>query len=200
METALVYNQNLCFLASQNAIAIKYPLQEEQVREAYSLGRTTDGEKLKDFYEQYVRYFPFPARSPYYSCVESVEFRTPYERVVLRSREKLNQYSALEADEDYRAQPNVMVVRVMISFKLGYVGPIPPASSFNVRVSQADPIEPRKFTTESICNLWADCGVTRFAILLWFDAEQFSSGAAKVKVATPDGQILKTEFDLDKLT
>jgi len=187
-------------LASQNAVAFDYPLQEEQVREAYFLGRTTDGEKLADFYKQYVHYFPFPARGPYYSYVESVEFRTPYELVVLRSREKLNQYSALEADEDYRAHPNQVVVRVMISFKLGYAGPIPPTNSFKVRVSQSDPIEPKQFNTEWLCNLWNDCGVTRFAIQLWFDAEQFASGAAKIKIMTPDGQILKTEFDLDKLT
>ena len=190
----------LCLLASQNAVAFVYPLQEEQVREAYFLGRTTDGEKLSDFYKQYVHYFPFPARGPYYSYVESVEFRTPYELVVLRSREKLNQYSALEADEDYRAHPNQVVVRVMISFKLGYAGPIPPTNRFNVRISQSDPIEPKQFNTEWLCHLWNDCGVTRFAILLWFDAEQFASGAAKVKITTPDGQILKTEFDLDKLT
>jgi len=187
-------------LASQNAVAFNYPLQEEQVREAYFLGRTTDGEKLKDFYKQYVHYFSFPARGPFYSYVESVEFRTPYERVVLRSREKLNQYSAIEADEDYRAQSNVIVVRAMISYKLGYAGPIPPNSSFKVRVSQADPIEPKKLTTESICSAWQDCGVTVFAVVLWFDAEQFAPGAAKVKITTPDGQILKTEFDLDKLT
>jgi hypothetical protein len=191
---------SLCFLASQNAVAFNYPLQEEQVREAYFLGRTTDGEKLKDFYKKYVHYFSFPARNPYYSYVESVEFRTPFERVVLRSREKLNQYSAIEAEEDYRAQPNVIVVRAMISFKLGYAGPIPPTSSFEVRVSQADPIEPKKLTTESICAVWQDCGVTRFAVLLWFDAEQFASGTAKVKITTPDGQILKTEFNLAKLT
>ena len=191
---------SLCFLASQNAVAFDYPLQEEQVREAYFLGRTTDGEKLSDFYKQYVHYFPFPARGPYYSYVESVEFRTPYELVVLRSREKLNQYSALEADEDYRAHPNQVVVRVMISFKLGYAGPIPPTNSFKVRVSQSDPIEPKQFNTEWLCHLWNDCGVTRFAILLWFDAEQFASGAAKIKIMTPDGQILKTEFDLDELT
>jgi hypothetical protein len=132
--------------------------------------------------------------------VESVEFRTPYEQVVLRSREKLNQYSALEADEDYRAQPDAIAVRVMISFNLGYAGLIPPTSRFKVRVSQADPIEPKKLTTESICSAWQDCGVTKFAVLLWFDAAQFTSGAAKVKITTPDGQIRKTEFDLDKLT
>src|SRR6266481_8086175 len=128
---------SLCFLASQNAVAFDYPLQEEQVREAYFLGRTTDGEKLTDFYKQYVRYFPFPARGPYYSYVESVEFRTPYEQVVLRSRQNLNQYSSLEAEKDYRAHPNLIVVRVLISYMINYVGPIQPTSSFKVRVSQA---------------------------------------------------------------
>ncbi len=191
----------LCFFASQNAAAFNYPLQEEHVREAYFLGRTTNNEKLIDFYKQYVRYFPFPARGPYYSYVESVEFRTPYEQVVLRSRQNLNQYSSLEADEDYRAQPNLVVVRVLISYKLGYVAPLPPTSGFKVRVSQTDTIEPKTLIVEPICSVVLEnyCGVIRFAILLSFDAEQFASGTAKVKIVTPDGQTLKTEFDLDTL-
>src|ERR1700719_3304947 len=133
----------LCLLAPQNVLAFTYPLQGEYVREAYFLGRTTDGKKFKDFYEQYVRYFPFPSRGPYFSYVESVEYRTPYEQVVLRSREKLNQYSAIDADEDYRAHPNLIAVRVLISYQLLYAGPEPATSSFKVRVSQADPIEPK---------------------------------------------------------
>ena len=191
----------LCFVASQNASAFNYPLQGEEIREAYFLGRTTNNEKLIDFYKQYVRYFPFPAQAPYFSYVESVEFRTPYEQVVLRSRQNLNQYSSLEAEKDYQAQPNLVVVRVLISYMINYVGPERPTSSFKVRVSQSDAIEPKKLTTESICSVsWhSDCGVTRFALLLSFDAEQFASGSAKVKIVTPDGQTLNTEFDLDTL-
>jgi len=184
-------------------MAFNYPLQAEYVREAYFLGRTTDGKKFKDFYEQYVRYFPFPARGPYFSYVESVEFRTPYEQVVLRSRQNLSQYSSLEAEKNYQAQPNLVLVRVLISYKLGYVGPLPPTSSFKVHVSQADvhTIEPKKLIAETICSvMWnADCGAPRFAILLSFDAEQFASGNAKIKIVTPDGQTLRTEFDLDTL-
>jgi hypothetical protein len=191
---------SLCFLASQNAVAFNYPLQDEHVREAYFLGRTTNNEKLTDFYKQYVHDFPFPASGRYFSVVESVEFRTPYEQIVLRSRLNLNQYSAQEAAEDYRAQPNLVIVRAMISYKMNYIGPLPPTSSFKVHVSQADPIEEKQLTVEPICSQWQECGVTRFAILLWFDAEQFASGPAKIKIVTPDGQTLRTEFDLDKLT
>ena len=191
---------SLFFLASQNAGAFNYPLQDERVREAYFLGRNTDGGKLIGFYKQYMRYFAFPSRGPYYSYVESVEFRTPYEQVVLRSQKNLNQYSSLEAKKDYQAHSNLVIVRVMISYKMNYVGPIPPASSFSVHVLQGNPIEPRKLTTESICSVSMECGVTRLAILLWFDAEQFASGTAKIKITTPDGQTLRTEFDLDRLT
>ena len=193
----------LCLLTPQLVSAFTYPLQGEYVREAYFLGRTTDGKKFKDFYEQYVRYFPFPARGPYFSYVESFEFRTPYEQVVLRSLQNLSQYSSMEAEKDYQAQPNLVVVRVLISYKLGYVGALPPASSFKIHVSQPDvsAIEPKKLATESICSLSGngDCGAIRFAILLSFDAEQFASGTAKIKIVTPDGQTIKTEFDLDNL-
>jgi hypothetical protein len=197
------YALGLCLLTPQHVSAFTYPLQGEYVREAYFLGRTTDGKKFKDFYEQYVHYFPFPARGPYFSYVESVEFRTPYEQVVLRSLQNLSQYSSMEAEKDYQVKPNLVVVRVLISYKLGYVGTLPPASSFKVHVSQADAgaIEPKKLTTESICSLSGgdDCGPIRYAILLSFDAEQFTSGAAKIKIVTPDGQTIKTEFDLDTL-
>jgi len=189
----------LCFLAPQHVSAFTYPLQGEYVREAYFLGRTTDGKKLADFYKPYVHGFPYPARGPYFSFVESVEFRTPYEQAVLRSQQNLNQYSSLQAEKDYEAHPNLVIVRVLISFKPGYVGPVPPTSSFTVHVSQLDSIDPKKLSTETICFVWDECGVTRFAILLWFDAEQFASGTAKIKIVTPDGQIIKTEFDLDNL-
>jgi hypothetical protein len=184
-------------LASQNATAITYPLQEEHIREAYFLGRTTNSKKLTDFYKQYVHNFPYPDRGPYFSYVESVEFRTPYEQAVLRSQQKLNQYSALEADKDYRAQPNLVVVRVVVSYKNAYVGPRPPTSSFKVSISQVDSIEPKKLTTETICA--PKCRSAKYAVLLWFDAEQFTTGTADVKVTTPDGQTLQTEFDLDNL-
>src|ERR1700730_12868558 len=108
----------LCFFASLHVSAFTYPLQADDVRKAYFLCRTTDGKKLKDFYEQYVRFFAFPARGPYFSYVESVEYRTPYEQVVLRSLQNLSQYSSMEAEKDYQAQPNLVVVRVLISYKL----------------------------------------------------------------------------------
>ena len=196
-----VFTLGLSLLAPQHVLAFTYPLQAEYVREAYFLGRTTDGKKLANFYKPYVHGFPYPARGPYFSYVESVEFRTPYEQAVLRSQQKLNQYSSLEAEKDYEAQPNLVVVRVLISIKPSYVGAVPPTSNFIVHVSQADvgAIDPRKLTTETICSVWDDCGVTRFAILLSFDAEQFAPGTAKIKIVTPDGQILKTEFDLGTL-
>ena len=192
---------SLCLLASQNASAFSYPLQGEEIREAYFLGRTTNNEKLTDFFKRYVHEFPFPDRGPYFSYVESVEFRTPYEQVVLRSRQNLNQYSSLEAEKDYQTQPNLVVVGVLISYMISYVGPERPTSSFKIRVSQSDAIEPKKLTTESICSVsWhSDCGVTRFALFLSFDAEQFTSGNVRIEVATPDGQNLQTEFDLDNL-
>jgi hypothetical protein len=159
-----VLGLSLWFLASPNAMGFDYPLQEEHVREAYFLGRTTDGEKLNNFYKQYVHDLPFPSRGPYFSYVESVEFRTPYENIVSRSRQHLNQYSSLEAEKDYRADPGLVIVRVLISYKVNYAGPILPDSSFKIHVSQADLIEPKKSTIEHICTLQDDCGVTKFAV------------------------------------
>jgi len=190
-------------LVSQTAFAFNYPLQPEEVRNAYSLGKTTNNEELIKFYNRYVHYFPAPTgNSSIY--VQSVEFRTPYEQIVLRTQRNLNTYTTFQADEDYRANPGLVVVRTIVAYKTSYnyVGPQPTAEGFKIAVSQKDAIEPQKITTETICSPLLDdrCTVMTFAVVAWFDAEQFAPGTARIKIETPDGQTIRTKFDLDKLT
>ncbi len=68
---------------ANSARGLSYPLSSDEIREAYYLGRSTDGSKLAKFFGKYVHKFPYPAKGPY---VESVELQTPYEQVVLASR------------------------------------------------------------------------------------------------------------------
>jgi hypothetical protein len=198
---------DLCIFLSLNALAFDSELQPEEVREAYSLGQTSNHEELKEFLSKYKYDLPYPADNPVVD-VQSVEFQTPYEQIVLRSMR--NSYSKFQADEDYQANPGLLIVRVQISLKLNYVGPIPPADGFKVSVSQAEPIAPRKTASTLLCNpspygeqaMGSDCTINLIylrEILLSFNARQFAPGVASVKVKTPDGQTIQTKFNLDEL-
>jgi hypothetical protein len=195
----------LSALLSLNALAFNSSLQPEEVQGAYSLGQTTNHEDLADFINQYEHDFKYPSDNPV-AYAQSVEFRTPYEQIVLRTL-RTNGYSKFQADEDYRANPGLVIVRVVVALKTSYSGPEPPADSFQVVVSQASPIEPRKVTGAVLCNPYnwndnptvANCVAYTREILLQFDAEQFAHGRATVQVVLPFGQSMETKYNLDKL-
>ncbi len=118
----------LCALLSLNALALGTSLQPEEVEAAYSLGQTSNHEELADFLNQYEHDFKPAADNPV-AFVSSVEFQTPYEQIVLRSL-RTNQYSRFKAQEDYQANPRLVIVRVIVALKTGYSGPAPAADSF----------------------------------------------------------------------
>ena len=195
----------VCALLSLNALAFNSDLQPEEVEEAYSLGQTSNHEELADFLNQYERDFKPPDDNSV-AFVSSVEFQTPYEQIVLRSLRTIH-YSSFKAEEDYQANPGMVIVRVIVALKTGYVGPAPPADSFKVIVSQTRPIEPRMVTGTVLCDpynpfenpTFANCAAYTREIVLQFDAEQFAPGKATVKVLLPSGQPLETKYNLDKL-
>jgi hypothetical protein len=192
-------------LLSLNALAFNSSLQPEEVQEAYSLGQTTNHEELANFLNQYEHDFKYPSDNSV-AFVSSVEFQTPYEQIVLRSL-RTAQYTKFQADEDYQANPGLVIVRVMVSLKTGYSGPAPPADSFKVVVSQTKPIEPRKVTSTVLCDPYNPLENTTFAnciaytreILQQFDAAQFAPGRATVQVDLPFGLKTETKYNLDKL-
>jgi hypothetical protein len=195
----------LCTLFALNASAFKLSLQPEEVEDAYSLGQSSNHEELRDFLSQYEHDFKYPSNNSI-AFVQSVEFQTPYEQIVLRS-EKTNQYSKFRASEDYQANPTLVIVRAVVSLKAGYSGPTPPADSFKASVSQANGISPRNVTSNVLCepsnyqysSPVAECIAYTREILLQFDASQFAHGNATVRVTLPYGQPMETKFNLDKL-
>lgn len=195
----------LCVLLSRNALAFNSFLQPEEVQDAYSLGQTNNHEELAGFLKNYEHDFKYPSDNPL-AYVQSVEFQTPYEQIVLRAQ-RTNGYGKFQADEDYRANPGLVIARVVVSLKMSYSGPAPPDNSFQVIVSQAKPVEPRKSTGTVICDPsnWygsrpvANCMAYTREILLQFDAEQFAPGRATVRVMLPFGLSMETKYNLDKL-
>lgn len=199
---------SICAVVTQSAAALVHRLSEEQIREAYFLGRTTDAAKVANFLGQYVRRFPIPAKGPY---VAEIEFRTPYEQIVLRSWQNSMGYSAQQARQDYSARPDLLVIRVLIYFTFTYGLNAAPTDSkgqavsrsadfwheFQFRVAQENDIEPRKMSARSIYRRGGGLGGAE--VFLEFDASQFVSRTARVSVTTPGGQTVVTEFDLDRL-
>jgi hypothetical protein len=200
-----VYVLALCALLSLNALAFNSSLQPEEIQDAYSLGQSTNHEEFADFINQYEHDFKYPSDNPV-AFVQSVEFQTPYEQIVLRTLRTVG-YSKFQAEEDYRANPGLVIVRVVVSLKTSYSGPAPPADSFKVVVTQAKPIEPRKVAGTVLCNPYnwndnptvANCIAYTREILLQFDAEQFAPGRATVKVVLLNGKSMETKYNLDKL-
>ncbi len=195
----------ISLLLSMNALAINTSLQPEEVEQAYSLGRASNHEDLTQFLSQYEHDFKYPGNNPI-AFVQSVEFQTPYEQIVLRTmRSPL--YDKFKAAEDYQANRGVILVRVMVSLKTGYSGPPPADDSFKVSVLQGKMIEPRKETGTVICDPYdprnipaaSDCLAYTREILLRFDASQFGPGRATVRVSLLSGEPLETKFNLDRL-
>jgi hypothetical protein len=190
----------LCTLLTLNALAFNTSLQPEEVQDAYSLGKTSSHQELSDFLKQYEHDFSYP-NSQSIAVVQSVEFQTPYEQIVLRAL-RTTGYSKFQAAEDYQADPGRVIVRVAVSLKTGYNGPEPSAESFKVVVSQAKPIDPRRRVATVLCDPYTsggDCPIYVREILLYFDAEQFAPGRAIVKVVLPSGESQETKYNLDRL-
>ena len=207
----------LCALLALPAAAYLHPLSEEAVREAYFLGRSTSTEKLPLFLEQYTRRFPAPAKGPH---VAAIEFRTPYVLAILRSRSN-SDYNAQRAEIDYRKQPDLLVVRVLIYWTRSFPRSAAAASKGNGksqgcsddglpgfrtcvaqdrsvdRIAVTREVEPRKVSRKGILMCRGCPGATE--VILEFDAAQFSSGAVQVEVTPPEGPSVKADFDLSRL-
>ena len=195
----------LAGLFSLNARAFNTSLQPEEIQEAYSLGQTTNHEELADFLNKYEHDFK-PSSDNSAAFVQSVEFQTPYEQIVLRSLHNM-QYTKFQAGEDYQANRDLVIVRVLVGLKTGYTGREPPADRFQVVVSQGKAIQPRNLNSTVLCNplIWneaainTDCMTYQREIKLQFDAVQFAPGSTTIKVVVPYGQPQETRYNLDNL-
>jgi len=194
----------LSLLVSRDALSFNTSLQPEEIQEAYSLGQTTNREELANFFKQYTHTFSYPTDRPD-AFVQSVEFQTPYEQIVLRTL-RTTRYTKFQAEEDYRANRGLVFVRVVVALKANYSGSPPPADSYKIIVSQANPIKPRKATSTVTCDPYSydsptfgNCIAYTREILLQFDAGQFVPGVATVGATLPFDRSLETKYNLDKL-
>ena len=186
--------------------ALDYPLQPEEVEQAYSLGRTTNHEELADFLKKYEHDFQYPSDNPI-AYVTSIEFQTPYEQVVLKSFQS-TQYDKFKAAEDYRAGAGAVFVRVVVALRRNLSGPVPAPDSFQVTVSQREQMNAVNTTTRVLCDPYNlvspyggpdSCQIYMREILLRFNHGQFGPGKVTVKVLLPQDKSLETQFNLSRL-
>ncbi len=194
----------IALLAPQFSAAYEHPLSSHSIWEAYFLGcRSDDG--LARFLAPYVKRLPLPKSGAH---VAAVEIRTPYEQVVLRRLQRSVDYSPQQAEQDYRAQPDVVVVRVRINLTPTYPGYLGDTSQgrpsvqlrsvdfwrdFSIRLVQTKAVTPKKIAGTPLYS--PRSGLTGAEV----DAAEVISAPARIEVLTPDGHSVDAEFDLEKL-
>ncbi|MBI3670207.1 MAG: hypothetical protein HY237_10555 [Acidobacteria bacterium] len=210
----MVFGMSL--LLVQSALPYEHPLDGHTVREAYFLGQRHD-EKTAKFLARYLKRPPLPKTGPH---VAEIEIRTPYEQVVRRASQAAGSYSAQQAEQDYRAHPDRIVVRVRINLTPTYPAFIADPSrgkgevrerpedfwrDFSIRLVQGERITPRNASgrplhTGGLAGPNPVVGALEGAeVLLEFDASQIRSEPLKIEVLTPNGQTVEVEFDLKEL-
>lgn len=92
--------------------AFDAPLSPEAVRDAYFLGQHNNQSTLS-FFSQYVKTLPVPDKGAY---ISEVEIYTPYTQIVEASRRRSGNYSAQQAEQDYRHGHDKLYIRIRINF------------------------------------------------------------------------------------
>jgi hypothetical protein len=200
----------LIALIAAQAVAYDHPLNSSAIRDAYFLG--SDNNQSVRFLAVYKKTLPVPKSGPH---VAEIEVRTPFAQVVVSSREHSVGYSAQQAEQDYRKNPDTLQVRIQIRYTQTYPSALilPPSCQGAIHINSAlDCFHDFKFRfrQEKQIELVSSYGVPIYSGHemsgltggdLWFafSASQIDSRPLRVEVSTPDGQKISAEFDLAAL-
>lgn len=192
-------------LLALQAAALQTHLQPSDVDKAYGIGRASGHEAFTNFLKEYRRTFEYPPDQPF-AYAKQIEFETPYERIALKANETPS-YDRFQALDDYNANPGLIRVRVTVSLRSGYVGPPPSEDSFQVTVSQSQPIKPQDTTNKVICDPYnppsypvlTNCTAYTSEIDSTFQVAQFAPGNATIKVILPHSRPQEAAFNLDRI-
>jgi hypothetical protein len=192
----------LWLTAATAAMAIEgWELTSWEVRQAYFLGQRRGDERLAEFLAGYVRRPPSPASGPH---VAVIQLSTPYHQVVKRSWRTQVGYSSQQAERDYKASPDRILVNVTVNLMPGDVVQMRQLGfwrEFDVRLVQDEQaVYPRLVDGEMIYG--GDHGyrqVIGFEMNAEFSTRQVSRAPVRVEVLTHDQQIVSADFDLARL-
>jgi hypothetical protein len=204
-------------LLAQPIFAFQSPLSDESVREAYFLGQRHDG-SFERLLEKSTRQFPAPKNGPY---ISSVMFVTPFLSAAKLSNNHIGNYSAQQAELDYReAGKDNIKITVEIQLTESYGQFIAPAKTnsrsasaliprphdfwrdFRVRIFDGD----RELSdavssghSNHSCGKYGPCVLTGATLTFEFPADAFSADTASITVDPPEGQPVAADFDLSRL-
>lgn len=198
--------------------AFESPLSEQLVREAYFLGQRHDGTYGR-LLGKYMKFLPVPKTGPY---ISSVTFSTPFLQMVAYADKYVGNYSAQQAQIDYRSRGEE-VVRVSVEIQLtesyGQMIAVPanPGSNsstafiprphdfwkdFEVRIyngSQLLTPADSHGQANSRCGRRGPCVLTGATLEFDFSASAFTGNSATIDVTPPEGRPVSAEFDLSSL-
>ena len=197
------------------AAAYDHPLGSHAIREAYFIGSDN---KFAEVLTLYTKNLPAPKTGPH---VAQVEVRTPFAQVIVNSHDHSVGYSAQQAAQDYKKNPDTFQVRVQIrataSFAIDSLAAAPQAPcqgvqrmnavnqcfrDFQFRFRQGEEIKPKSSYGVPIYNGGGDGGSSIMVagdIWFTFSTADIASALFHVTVYTPDGQQVSAEFDLAAL-
>lgn len=200
----------ICLLGMADpSSAYEAVLSDQAVREAYFLGSGRNGE-TEQFLGQYVHHFPVPRSGP---NIAEIRLDTPFTQAVERADVKL-EYSAEDAEQEFRGKPLPMRVYATIYFTPSYTailrsGPngvvLRPDNfwmNFNVRFAQGQNVIPADATGGHPIFASSQKGMRRVIgaeIYAEYDARRISSKIARIEVVGPENTAVETTFDLSNL-
>ena len=97
-------------LVGPGAPAYERQLNSYTIRDAVFLGKSSTDKPIH-FLRDYVRTFPLPDSGLH---VERIEITTPFKQIVDRTRRSLDAYNPIQAEEDYRIEPERIRVTVRV--------------------------------------------------------------------------------------
>lgn len=212
-----VFAVALLFVPSLSAF--QSPLSEQAVREAYFLGQRHDGAYAR-LLDKYMKNLPCPETGPY---ISSVTLSTPFLQFVAYADKYVGNYSAQQAQIDYRQKGGEIVeVTVEIQLTESY-GRMMRASTdspskspsalvprphdfwkdFEVRIYNGNreliPADSHGHANSS-CGRYGNCILIGATLQLDLPASAFATDrTAKIVVTPPEGESVSVDFDLSSL-
>ena len=114
-------------LVTASAAAYEHLLDPTAIRKAYFLGSSNRESAV--FLSTYKKALPRPQTSPY---IAEIEVRTPFAQVVVSSREHSVGYSPMQAEQDYKKNPDTIQLRIQILPFTVTSQAIPPPACYGV--------------------------------------------------------------------
>ena len=199
----------LAFSVAFPLFAYEYPLSSEAIREAYFLGKNTDGRGAETL-AQYTHALPMPLAGP---DIPSIQIETPFTAVAMRAAQTPG-YHAQEAEQEFTGKPGVFRVRVEIRFTPTYPNPTEPSQSgidvfwvpdfwkdFKIKLMQGREIAAQSVRAGPVYSYYAAdvTGIIGAEIEMDYSPEEIGAAPVEVKVIAPNGQAVQTSFDLSTL-